>query len=580
MLWFVLVAMTVLAVLGALWPLVMRRKGGADAASEVAFYKAQLGEIERDVERGLLPAEEAAGARAEAARRLIAASAAAPGATGAGEPWMQRLIAAALVLIFVPLVALALYADLGRPDMPDEPLASRKADATTAEGVEAAVARLEAQLTASPDDGKVWEVIAPVYMRLGRFDDAVNAFREVLKLDGESASRRADYGEALVAAAGGVVTADARAAFDKALAEQPGQIAARFYLGLAAEQDGDKPKAIAAYKGLLSEAPDDAPWAATVKKRLAALEGGAAPSGPASAAPDDAHQKSIREVVEQLAKRLAQSGGDAGQWQQLIRSYAVLNEPDKAREALASARKALAGDAAAGPGLDALARQFGLEGGEAAANAAPPVATVSPAAPAAPATTAATSEAPAASSDDEAKMVRDMVEKLAARLAQSGGDAGQWEQLIRSYVVLNEPDKARDALASARKALAGDAAAGPGLAALAQKLGLEGADAAANAAPPAPTASTPPAAPAAPAADAATDDQQTMIRGMVERLATRLAQSGGDASEWQRLIRAYSVLHEPDKAKDALASARKALSGDAGAGRGLDALAQELGIGG
>jgi cytochrome c-type biogenesis protein CcmH/NrfG len=381
---------------------------------------------------------------------------------------MQRLIAAALVLIFVPLVALALYADLGRPDMPDEPLASRKADATTAEGVEAAVARLEAHLTASPDDGKGWEVIGPVYMRLGRFDDAVNAFREVLKLDGESASRRADYGEALVAAAGGVVTADARAAFDKALAEQPGQIAARFYLGLAAEQDGDKPKAIAAYKGLLSEAPDDAPWAATVKKRLAALEGGAAPSGPASAAPDDAHQKSIREVVGQLAKRLAQSGGDAGQWQQLIRSYAVLNEPDKARDALAAARKALAGDAAAGPGLDSLA----------------------------------------------------------------------------------------------------------------QKLGLEGADAAANAAPPAPTASAPPAAPAAPAADVATDDQQTMIRGMVERLATRLAQSGGDASEWQRLIRAYSVLHEPDKARQALASARKALAGDAAAGPGLDALAQELGIGG
>jgi cytochrome c-type biogenesis protein CcmH len=59
-----------------------------------------------------------------------------------------------------------------------------------------------------------------------------------------------------------------------------------------------------------------------------------------------------------------------------------------------------------------------------------------------------------------------------------------------------------------------------------------------------------------------------------------LAQSGGDANEWGRLIRAYSVLHEPDKARDALAAARKALAGEAGAGAGLDALAQELGLGG
>ena len=74
--------------------------------------------------------------------------------------------------------------------------------------------------------------------------------------------------------------------------------------------------------------------------------------------------------------------------------------------------------------------------------------------------------------------------------------------------------------------------------------------------------------------------QDAMIRGMVERLATRLATSGGDADEWQRLIRAYAVLHETDKAKDALASARKALAGDAAAGQQLDALARELGIGG
>ncbi|MGD1038226.1 MAG: c-type cytochrome biogenesis protein CcmI [Roseiarcus sp.] len=370
MLWFVFAGMTGLAVLCALWPLAFRREGGPDAASEVAFYKAQLGEIERDVERGQLPAEEAAGARAEAARRLIAASAAAPGESGAGETPTLRRIATALIVIVVPLVALALYADLGRPDAPDAPLASRTADFKTAEGLEAALARLEAHLTASPDDAKGWAVIAPVYMRLGRFDDAAAAFGEILRLDGESASQRAAYGEALVGAAGGIVTAQARAAFDRALAAEPGLPAARFYLGLAAEQDGDKPKAIAIYQGLLSETPAGAPWAGALEARLAALKGDNAPTAPstapqASEAPalsNDAERAMIRGMVERLATRLAQSGGDASEWRRLIRAYSVLHEPDKAREALAAARKALAADAGAGRDLDALAQELGIGG--------------------------------------------------------------------------------------------------------------------------------------------------------------------------------------------------------------------------
>ena len=74
MVWFVLAGMAAFAVLAALWPLLRAPSSGkADpAANEAAFYKAQLEEINRDVERGLLPQGEAESARAEAARRLIA----------------------------------------------------------------------------------------------------------------------------------------------------------------------------------------------------------------------------------------------------------------------------------------------------------------------------------------------------------------------------------------------------------------------------------------------------------------------------------------------------------------------------
>ena len=61
------------------------------------------------------------------------------------------------------------------------------------------VAQVEAHLEKNPDDGRGWEVVAPVYMRLGRFDDAVKAWRNALRLNGASADREADLGEALMA---------------------------------------------------------------------------------------------------------------------------------------------------------------------------------------------------------------------------------------------------------------------------------------------------------------------------------------------------------------------------------------------
>ncbi len=369
-LWIVLAGMTGLAVLCALWPLAFRASQSAAPASDIAFYKGQIGEIERDVERGQLPPQEAAAARAEAARRLIAASAAETSANRPGEALALRRAAAVLILIAVPLVALGLYGRLGRPELPDEPLASRTPDLKTPEGLEAAIARIEAHLVASPDDAKGWAVIAPVYMRLGRFSDAVNAYQQLLRLKGESGTLRASYGEALVGAANGLVTADARAAFDKALGEQPGQPAARFYLALAAEQDGDKTKAVDMYQALLKDAPKGAVWTQALSTRLAALQnaapveqpGGATGTSTEAAASDPQQQQMIHGMVESLATRLAQSGGGVSDWSRLIRSYMVLHEPDKARDALSTARKALAADPSSAGQLDLLAHELGLGG--------------------------------------------------------------------------------------------------------------------------------------------------------------------------------------------------------------------------
>jgi len=363
--WFVLAGMTAVAVLAAIWPLLRSRSWspGADAASsEAAFYKAQLDEIRRDVDRGQLPPAEAESARAEAARRLIALSSDVPRAP-APPRWRDRLIAAALIAVGVPAIAFPLYAALGQPQMRDEPLASRRPASEAADGIEAAVAAVEARLIAKPDDGKGWAVLAPVYMRLERYDDAAHAYSEALRLLGEDGMRRAAYGEALVAAAGGVVTERARAAFDQALADQPGQPRARFYLALGAEQDGKTAEAISAYEALVADSPPDAPWLTVVTARLAAAKSGPPPPNSASTdrgAAADSQQAMIEGMVSRLATRLASNGGSVDEWSRLIRAYSVLHQADKAKTALTDARKALAPDATAVASLDALARDLGL----------------------------------------------------------------------------------------------------------------------------------------------------------------------------------------------------------------------------
>ncbi len=365
MVWFVLAGMAAFAVLAALWPLLRARSSSANAdaaSSEARFYKAQLEEIRRDVERGLLPQAEAESARAEAARRLIAASSAMRRAPPAAGP-RNRLAAAVLIAVGLPALAFPRYALLGQPRMPDEPLAARKGAAEAAGEIEAAVAAVEARLIAKPDDGKGWAVIAPVYMRLERYADAAHAYSEALRLLGEDPMRRAAYGEALAAAAGGVVTDEAREAFDRALADEPGQPQARFDLALGAEQDGRHADAVRAYESLLADSPPNAPWRSVVNARLAALKGEQAPSetsAGASAAIPEAQRPMIEGMVTRLATRLASNGGSVDEWSRLIRAYAVLHQEDKAKAALSDARKALGPDANAVASLDALARDLGL----------------------------------------------------------------------------------------------------------------------------------------------------------------------------------------------------------------------------
>ncbi len=225
-------------------------------------------------------------------------------------------------------------------------------------------------MATSPNDGAGWEVLAPVYTRLGRFDDAVQARKKALLFNGATATREADLGEAETAAANGVVTAEARAAFERAVASDPKEAKARYFLGLAAEQDGRNDEAASIWRSMLGEAPTGAPWVAFVRQALARVSGGPVAtvepsSTDISAAADmsaDARRDMIRGMVARLADRLHDNGADIEGWLRLVRAYVVLGDRTKAKDAAAEAKRALGEHPDDIRRIDDLVKGLGLEG--------------------------------------------------------------------------------------------------------------------------------------------------------------------------------------------------------------------------
>ncbi len=399
MIWLAFAFMTAAAVLCVSWPLVRPRQAEAAGTTDVEFYRQQLSEIGADVERGLLEPTDAETSRAELGRRLLQ-SADRRDPTTPSADGRRRSVAAALAGCFVLAATVGLYARVGNPGQPDQPLAGRETDGGN---FASAIAKIDAHLAANPDDARGAELIAPVYMRMGRFDDAVRAYNTAMRLLGATPGRRAALGQALVMAADGVVTDEARQVFDAALREDPLMPQARFFAGLAALQDGDKAKARTIWTALIAEAPPEAPYTGIIRQRIAELDGVAQPAAsalpqggdrvaapprmgpspltagvpgpgrdavagmPAGAAsiaalPAAQQQLAIRGMVDGLAAKLAQNGQDPEGWLRLVRAYRVLGQQDKARQALADARRSMGGDPQVLGRLDRLAHELGLEG--------------------------------------------------------------------------------------------------------------------------------------------------------------------------------------------------------------------------
>ncbi|OFX00950.1 MAG: c-type cytochrome biogenesis protein CcmI [Alphaproteobacteria bacterium RIFCSPHIGHO2_12_FULL_66_14] len=325
MLEFLLALLTTVTVGALLVPLLRvgaRRTERLD--SELAIYRDQLAEIERGRAAGAVPESEAAAARIEVERRILhAAEGASANATKTTAPadssTLHRILPPALALL-LPLLALGVYLNVGRPGLPAAPFGARPVVDLPAPGepmtAERLVAQARARLAGRPND-----------------PDALSAL-----------------GEALVLEADGTVTQPAIDAFNKALAQRPDDARALYYLGLHEAQSGDSPAAIARWRDLEAKSPPDAPWLPMLRAEIARVSKAAglpAPGGmpqptreqqeALQSLPPAERQQAIRSMVEGLDAKLKDNPADRAGWLRLANAWRVLGENARAADAYAKA---------------------------------------------------------------------------------------------------------------------------------------------------------------------------------------------------------------------------------------------------
>lgn len=239
-------------ILPPLWLGLRAPKPRADRKSaNLAIFRDQLGELEREKTEGSLADTDFEQAKRELQRRLLEEVEPAGDETAPASHAPSRKTAVAL-LILMPVLALAGYGVLGNPEAlnPEQTAAQPQ---VTQEQIEGMVAKLAERLKANPDDPKGWLMLARSYRSMGRYAEAVEAFGKAEKTMGEEPDLLAVYAETIAMAEGKGLKGKAAQLVEKALKIDPNHAHSLFLAGAAAMEAGDNKKGIAYWEALLPQ---------------------------------------------------------------------------------------------------------------------------------------------------------------------------------------------------------------------------------------------------------------------------------------------------------------------------------------
>lgn len=364
--WIVCAVMTIAVTALIVTPL-LRPKDMGDDNPDIAIYRAQLDEIDRDLERQLLEPDEAERARTEVARRLLAANKAATVSDGAGTPtrWLSAAVGAVMVAL-----SFGVYWSLGAPGYPDLPLKARlaaseemRANRPSQDALEsvapappavdlpddyrAAIEQLRIIAPTRPDDLEAWSRLAFHEVEMRNYAGAADAQTQVIAIKGTPGSI-SDLQRLLdlkVVAAGGLISPEAEEVIREILDREQNNIAARYYLGALYNQTDRPDLALRFWRDIIETGDptdfhiasarsqvSDAAYRAGIEYAVPEARGPSFEQMDAATgmSPED-QQAMIGGMVSGLADRLANEGGPAQDWARLIRAYGVLGNQDAAR---------------------------------------------------------------------------------------------------------------------------------------------------------------------------------------------------------------------------------------------------------
>tara|TARA_R110000787_G_scaffold16622_25_gene50871 strand:+ start:120247 stop:121353 length:1107 start_codon:yes stop_codon:yes gene_type:complete len=353
MLWLYAALMTLAVIAIILWPLLRPTRRSMDRADyDLAIYRDQLDEVERDLARGVIDAEQAEAARTEIKRRILAADAERNAiSTTARRP---ALAGAILIALILPIGAVAVYLPLGNPDLPAQPLTERREAAAKAAGAGSslefkdAIEQLRQRLLEDPESAEGWTLLARSLTAMKRHAESVPAFRRARELSPDNVGLMTDFGETLMIIHNGEVTEEALQLFLQVLEKSPDHPAAVYYVGLSSVQKGMVTEGMARWAALARKAPPGAEWLPFLEdqmRQLAANSDATLPddmTAPATGGPTREQMEAaqemtpeerlemIRSMVDGLEARLKEEPDDLAGWQRLARAWRVLGETAKA----------------------------------------------------------------------------------------------------------------------------------------------------------------------------------------------------------------------------------------------------------
>ena len=303
-------------------PPMLRARRAAHAvtrdAVNVSVYRDQLRELDADLAAGVLSRDRYDEAKRELERGVLEDAAA--GSQSPAAPQPRSRFAAIVVGLAVPVIAGLLYFITGTPGALDvERVAAEQSHALDRQQMEALVERLAQKLRESPEpNAEGWAMLARSYNSMGRYEDAVKAYRTALKNGPPDARLLADYADSLAMAQGRTLRGEPEKLIEQALKLDPGNVKALALAGTIAFDKKDYREAAAYWEKILAAVPPDSETAQSIRASIDEARSLGGIAGPAAASAPQAR-------AEAPAK--AAAGGSVGGEVRLAPALAKRIEP-------------------------------------------------------------------------------------------------------------------------------------------------------------------------------------------------------------------------------------------------------------